>query len=107
MQPLKLPIRRSSASFLPDRRPPYKAKVHNDPRIKSACIMIAIVHMSDVVRIPPNRLTNSLKDAAIQILKEKYESRISPDVGYVILITDADSSSVRQLLRSDGATAHQ
>jgi DNA-directed RNA polymerase, subunit E'' len=33
--------------------------------------MFAIVHMSDVVRIPPNRLTHSLKDAAIQILKEK------------------------------------
>ena len=69
--------------------------------------MFAIVHMSDVVRIPPNRLTNSLKDAAIQILKEKYESMISPDVGYVIMITDADTSSVGKLVAGDGATYHK
>src|SRR3989442_11854393 len=107
MHPLKLAIRRSSASFLPDRRPSYKAKVHNDPRIKSACIMFAIVHMSDVVRIPPSRLKNSLKDTAIGILKEKYESMISPDVGYVIMITDADASSVGKLVAGDGATYHK
>src|SRR5581483_8381144 len=63
--------------------------------------MFAIVHMSDVVRIPPNRLTHSLKDAAIQILKEKYESMISPEVGYVIMITDADASSVGKLVAGE------
>ncbi|MEO9319461.1 MAG: DNA-directed RNA polymerase [Nitrososphaera sp.] len=69
--------------------------------------MFSIVHMSDVVRIPPNRLTNSLKDAAIQILKEKYESMISPDVGYVIMITDAQTSSTGKLVAGDGATYHK
>ncbi|MGI0039094.1 MAG: RPB7/RPC8 family DNA-directed RNA polymerase subunit, partial [Nitrososphaera sp.] len=66
--------------------------------------MFAIVHMSDVVRIPPSRLTNSLKDAAIQILKEKYESMLSADVGYVVMITDAEVSSVGKLVAGDGAT---
>ena len=51
--------------------------------------MFSIVHMSDVVRIPPNRLTDSLKNTAIGILKEKYESMISPDIGYIIMIIDA------------------
>jgi DNA-directed RNA polymerase subunit E' len=69
--------------------------------------MFVIVHMSDVVRIPPNRLTNSLHDAAIQILKEKYESMISPEVGYVIMITDANPSSVGKLVAGDGATYHK
>jgi DNA-directed RNA polymerase subunit E' len=69
--------------------------------------MFAIVRMSDVVRIPPNRLTHSLKTAAIQILKEKYESMISPDVGYVIMITDADTSAVGKLVAGDGATYHK
>src|ERR687892_2715523 len=69
--------------------------------------MFAIVHMSDVVRIPPNRLTHSLNDAAVQILKEKYESMISPEVGYVIMITDADPSSVGKLVAGDGATYHK
>jgi DNA-directed RNA polymerase subunit E' len=69
--------------------------------------MFAIVHMSDVVRIPPNRLTHTLNDAAMQILKEKYESMISPEVGYVIMITDADPSSVGKLVAGDGATYHK
>jgi DNA-directed RNA polymerase subunit E' len=69
--------------------------------------MFAIVHMSDVVRIPPSRLTNSLKDAAIQILKEKYESMLSPDVGYVVMITDAEVSSTGKLVAGDGATYHK
>jgi DNA-directed RNA polymerase subunit E' len=69
--------------------------------------MFAIVHMSDVVRIPPNRLSHSLNDAAVQILKEKYESMISPEVGYVIMITDANPSSVGKLVAGDGATYHK
>src|SRR5215213_32202 len=69
--------------------------------------MFAIVHMSDVVRIPPNRLTHSLNDAALQILKEKYESMISPEVGYVIMITDADPSSIGKLVAGNGATFHK
>jgi DNA-directed RNA polymerase subunit E' len=63
--------------------------------------------MSDVVRIPPSRLTNSLKDTAIGILKEKYESMISPDLGYVIMIIDATASSVGKLVAGDGATYHK
>ena len=63
--------------------------------------------MSDVVRIPPNRLTNSLRDTAIGILKEKYESMISPDLGYVIMIIDATASSVGKLVAGDGATYHK
>src|ERR671935_1363854 len=69
--------------------------------------MFARVRMSDVVRIPPNRLTNSLKDTAIGILKEKYESMISPDLGYVIMIIDASASSVGKLVAGDGATYHK
>ena len=38
---------------------------------KRTSIMFEIVHMSDVVRIPPSRLKNSLKDTAIGILKRK------------------------------------
>jgi DNA-directed RNA polymerase subunit E' len=63
--------------------------------------------MSDVVRIPPNRLTNSLKNTAIGILKEKYESMISPDIGYIIMIIDASANSIGKLVAGDGATYHR
>jgi DNA-directed RNA polymerase subunit E' len=69
--------------------------------------MFSIVSMSDVVRIPPNKLTSSLKDAAVGILKEKYESMISPDLGYVIMIIDAAANSVGKLVAGDGATYHK
>ena len=63
--------------------------------------------MSDVVRIPPNRLTNSLNNTAIGILKEKYESMISPDIGYIIMIIDATANSIGKLVAGDGATYHR
>ena len=69
--------------------------------------MFAIIHMSDVVRIPPNKLTNSLKDTAIGILKEKYESLINPEIGYVIMIIDAFANSTGKLIAGDGATYHK
>ncbi|MFQ5969944.1 MAG: DNA-directed RNA polymerase [Nitrososphaerales archaeon] len=69
--------------------------------------MFAIVEMSDVVRIPPNLLGTSLKDAAISILKEKYESMISSDLGYVIMIVDAEVNSTGKLVAGEGATYHR
>ncbi len=69
--------------------------------------MFEIVRMSDVVRIPPSRLKNSLRDTAIGILKEKYESMISPELGYVIMIIDASANSVGKLIAGDGATYHR
>lgn len=63
--------------------------------------------MTDIVRIPPNRLTDSLKNTAIGILKEKYESMISQELGYVIMIIDAKVDSVGKLVTGDGATYHK
>lgn len=74
---------------------------------KKSSSMFAIVHMSDVVRIPPSRLTNSLHDTAIALLKEKYESMISPDLGYVVMITEASANSIGKLVAGDGATYHK
>ncbi|HLN35005.1 MAG TPA: DNA-directed RNA polymerase [Nitrososphaeraceae archaeon] len=69
--------------------------------------MFYIISMTDIVRIPPNRLTDSLKNTAIGILKEKYESMISQELGYVIMIIDAKVDSVGKLVTGDGATYHK
>ena len=69
--------------------------------------MFAIAHMTDVVRIPPSKLTNSLKYTAIGILKEKYESMVNAELGYVILIIDADANSTGKVIAGDGATFHK
>jgi len=73
----------------------------------SVIVMFAVVHMDDVVRIPPSRMKNSLSETAIEILKEKYESMISPELGYVIMIIDAKTNSVGKLVAGDGATYHK
>ena len=69
--------------------------------------MFAIVHLDDVVRIPPNRMKSSLNVTATEILKEKYESMISPELGYVIMIIDAKTNTVGKLVAGDGATYHK
>ncbi|MGH9984882.1 MAG: DNA-directed RNA polymerase, partial [Nitrososphaeraceae archaeon] len=69
--------------------------------------MFAIVHMSDVIRIPPDRMTLSLNKTAIGILKEKYESMISPELGYVIMIIEASTNPIGKLVAGDGATYHR
>ena len=48
--------------------------------------MFSISTLTDVVRIPPKLFGESLKKAAITILREKYESMINPELGYVIMI---------------------
>jgi DNA-directed RNA polymerase subunit E' len=63
--------------------------------------------MTDIVRIPPNRLTDCLKNTAIGILKEKYESMINAELGYVLMIIDAHVDSVGKLVSGDGATYHK
>lgn len=69
--------------------------------------MFTIAEMSDVVKIPPNRQGTSLKETSISILKEKYESMISADLGYVIMIIDADINAIGKLISGDGATYHR
>jgi DNA-directed RNA polymerase subunit E' len=69
--------------------------------------MFAIAHMTDVVRIPPSKLTNSLKLTAVGILKEKYESMVNAELGYVILIIDAEANSTGKVIAGDGATYHK
>ena len=63
--------------------------------------------MRDVVRIPPNLFGQSLKKAAINTLKEKYESMIDVDLGYIIMILDAKVSEMGKMLSGDGATYHK
>ena len=51
--------------------------------------MFSISTLEDVVRIPPSLFGAALKKAAVSILKEKYESMINANLGYIIMIMDA------------------
>ena len=69
--------------------------------------MFSISTLTDVVRIPPKLFGESLKKAAITILKEKYESMINPELGYVIMILDVKVENMGKILSGDGGTFHK
>ncbi len=69
--------------------------------------MFAIVEAIDIIRIPPNRLGQDLKSAAMTTLKEKYESMINPELGYVIMVLDANVEKIGKIIAGDGATYHK
>ncbi len=69
--------------------------------------MFSISTLVDVVRIPPSLFGTTLKKAAINILKEKYESMVSADLGYIIMIMDAKVEEMGRMVAGDGGTFHR
>ena len=69
--------------------------------------MFSISTLEDLVRIPPNLFGTALNDAAINILKAKYESMVKSDLGYIIMILDASVEPMGKIIAGDGATFHR
>ena len=69
--------------------------------------MFSIFTLVDVVRIPPSLFGTMLRKAAINILKEKYESMINADLGYIIMILDAKVDEMGKMIAGDGGTFHR
>ncbi|MDI1495565.1 MAG: DNA-directed RNA polymerase subunit E' [Cenarchaeum symbiont of Oopsacas minuta] len=69
--------------------------------------MFSISTLVDVVRIPPSLFGTTLKKAAINILKEKYESMVNTDLGYIIMIMDAKVEEMGRMVAGDGGTFHR
>ena len=66
--------------------------------------MFAILHLRDSVLIPNHLLSAPLKETIIQILKEKYESMINSELGYVIMIIDVEVDQNNKINSSEGTT---
>ena len=69
--------------------------------------LFSISTLVDVVRIPPNMFGTVLKKASMNILKEKYESMINPDLGYIIMILDVKVQGIGKMIPGDGGTFHK
>ena len=68
--------------------------------------MFQIINAEDVVRVEPIDFSESLNKMAEKMLKIKYESTLSPESGYIILIINVKADKVGKILPSDGATYH-
>ena len=69
--------------------------------------MFSISTLVDVVRIPPSLFGTTLKKAGMNILKEKYESMINAELGYIIMILDAKVEELGKMIAGDGGTFHK
>jgi DNA-directed RNA polymerase subunit E' len=69
--------------------------------------LFSISTLGDVVRIPPSLFGTTLKKAALNILKEKYESMINADLGYIIMILDTKVEEMGKMIAGDGGTFHK
>ena len=69
--------------------------------------MFQIIELEDVVRVPPNLFGRPLDEVAKEILKAKYESTMSPELGYIILTMDISANSVGKIIPGDGSTYHK
>ena len=69
--------------------------------------MFSVSTLEDIVRIPPNLFGTTLKKAAENILKSKYESMINQDLGYIIMIMGAKVNPLGKMIPGDGGTFHR
>ena len=69
--------------------------------------MFKLVEMEDMVRIPPSLFKLPPKEAAVEVLREKYEGRILRDIGLAITILDVELDPKGVLVPGDGATYHR
>ncbi len=69
--------------------------------------MFSLSTLEDIVRIPPDSFGTSLNKAAINILKSKYESSVKPELGYIIMILNADVEPMGKVIAGDGGTFHR
>ena len=69
--------------------------------------MYSVSTQEDIVRIPPTLFGTSIKKAAINILKSKYESMVSPTLGYIIIILDAKVDPMGKIIAGNGGTFHR
>ncbi|MHA1721630.1 MAG: DNA-directed RNA polymerase [Candidatus Baldrarchaeia archaeon] len=68
--------------------------------------MYKLVKVEDVVRIPPNKLSEPIEDAALKVLRKELEGTIDPKLGYIIAIIDVEDIGLGRIIPGDGATYH-
>lgn len=69
--------------------------------------MFQLVKLRDVVRVPPDKFGEPLREVAESVLKLRYESTLTPEHGYIILVTDVSVEPVGKMVHGDGGIYHR
>jgi DNA-directed RNA polymerase subunit E' len=69
--------------------------------------LFQLVTLRDIVRVPPDKFREPLKEVAESVLKLRYESTLTPEHGYIILVTDVKVEPVGKMVHGDGGIYHR
>ena len=69
--------------------------------------MYKLLHVNDVVRIPPEKFGAPLEQVASEILRVSYESVVMREFGAVLAVLNVAVSNIGKILPGDGAIFHR
>uniref|UniRef100_A0A7C3ET14 DNA-directed RNA polymerase subunit Rpo7 n=1 Tax=Candidatus Methanomethylicus mesodigestus TaxID=1867258 RepID=A0A7C3ET14_9CREN len=69
--------------------------------------MYKLLHMNDVVRIPPEKFGAPLEQVASEVLRSSYEGVVMRELGAVLAVLNVVVSNVGKILPGDGAIYHR
>lgn len=68
--------------------------------------MYKTVVLSHIVRIPPTKFGTDIKNAAFEILSERFNGQIMEEIGFIIMVIDVKDPGNGKILHGDAATYH-
>ncbi len=69
--------------------------------------MYKLMELEDIVRIPPRLFGKPLREAVLEILRERFEGRVIEGIGLIVSVLDAEASEEGYLTFGDGGSYHQ
>lgn len=69
--------------------------------------MFKIIDLGDVIRIPPPMFNQPINLVALEVLKNRYESTINPEIGFIISIKKMSVDPIGKVIPGDGAAYHK
>ncbi len=69
--------------------------------------MYKLLHMNDVVRIPPEKFGSPLEAVSAEVLRSTYEGVVMREFGAVLAVLNVSVSNVGKILPGDGAIYHK
>lgn len=64
------------------------------------------ITVEDTVRVPPEKFERDVEDSVLEVLREKYESKIDEEEGVVLTVTNIEDVSEGKVIPGDGSTYH-
>lgn len=69
--------------------------------------MYMVYKVKDVARIPPDKLWEPIEEVAKEVIRQRYEGKFIPELGYIIAIYDVKVSHLGKIVMGDDASYHE